>query len=64
MRIWEIKGYVTTPGHAQVRFSTVVHALDRSSAVALATGTYGSGPNQKINISYIKDVGKSPMKTN
>ena len=64
MRIWEIKGYVTTPGHAQVRFSTVVHALDRSSAVALATGTYASGPNQKVNISSIKNVGPSNMKSN
>lgn len=64
MRKWEIKGYVITPGHSQVRFTTVVDAIDRTSATALVKGTYGSGPSQQINISSIRDLGKSELKSN
>jgi hypothetical protein len=64
MRIWEIKGYVAQPGIATFRFTTRIDALDRSSAVALVRGTYGTGPTQKINISSIRDIGKSKLLSN
>lgn len=63
MRIWEIKGYIVIPGQPQTRFTTEVHAIDRSSAVRLATATY-AGAQIKVNVSSIKDKGKSNLKSN
>jgi hypothetical protein len=64
MRIWEIKGYVNTPGQGQVRFTTMMHALDRASATALAKAQYAGGDSQRVNISSIRDMGKSNLKQN
>jgi hypothetical protein len=64
MRIWEIKGYVNTPGGPTVRFTTVINALDKSSAQALAKAMYGKGPTQTVNISSTRDMGASSLKSN
>lgn len=57
MRKFEIKGYVDSQGK-QTRFETEVIAVDRSSAVRLATATY-AGPSVKVYISDVKDHGPS-----
>lgn len=64
MRIWQVKGYVTTPGLPQTRFTTQVNAQDRTSATALVKAMYAGGPNQTVNISSMTDMGKSPLKSN
>ena len=64
MRVWEIKGYVVEPGKSNVRFSTVINALDRSSATTLVKSMYAAGPNQNVNISSITDKGSSSLKSN
>ena len=64
MRIWEIKGYVSTPGGPTSRFTTVINALDKSSAQALVKAMYAKGPNSTINISSTRDMGASSLKSN
>jgi hypothetical protein len=63
MRVWEIKGYIQIPGQPQTRFTSEVHATDRASAVRLATATYAGG-QVKVNISSIRDKGKSNLTSN
>jgi hypothetical protein len=63
MRVWEIKGYIQIPGQPQTRFTSEVHAVDRASAVRLATATYAGG-TVKVNISSIRDKGKSNLTSN
>jgi ribosomal protein L20A (L18A) len=61
MRIWEVKGYISSKVAPQTRFTTQVHALDRSSAVRLTQGQYGSNAAQYIQISSIRDMGPSKL---
>jgi hypothetical protein len=64
MRVREVKGYVANPGSQTVRFTISINALDRASATTLAKSMYGKGPEQKVNISSIRDMGASSIKSN
>ena len=61
MRIWEVKGYISSKIAPQTRFSTQVHALDRASAVRLVQGQYGATAAQYIQISSIRNIGPSKL---
>lgn len=61
MRIWEVKGYISSKVAPQTRFTTQVHALDRASAVRLVQGQYGASASQHIQIASVRDLGKSKL---